>query len=88
MVQDNVDWHDHGRHIRWRNSRMLARNVEQRRQYVDKSAQFIDFPMERIVRDPMACVQEIYKHFDIELTEQTYQKMASRHYGLRCTPLA
>jgi len=34
MVEDNVDWHDHGRHIRWRTGRMLARNVEQRRQYV------------------------------------------------------
>ncbi len=55
---------------------MLARNVEQRRQYVDKSAQFIDLPMERIVRDPMACVEEVYKHFDIELTGQTYQKMS------------
>jgi len=76
MVEDNVDWHDHGRHIRWRTGRMLARNVEQRRQYVDKSAQFIDLPMERIVRDPMACVEEVYKHFDIELTGQTYQKMS------------
>jgi hypothetical protein len=76
MVQDNVDWHDHGRHIRWRNGRMLARNVEQRRQYADKSDQFIDFPMQRMVRDPMACVQEIYKHFDIELTDQTYRKMS------------
>jgi len=76
MVEDNVDWHDHGRHIRWRTARMLARNVEQRRQYVDKSAQFIDLPMERIVRDPMGCVEEVYKHFDIELTGQTYQKMS------------
>ena len=32
--------------------------------------------MERIVRDPMTCVQQIYKHFDIELTEQTYHKMS------------
>ncbi len=28
-----------------------------------------------LVRDPIACVQEIYKHFDIELTRQTHQKM-------------
>src|SRR6267154_1082364 len=75
MVEDDVDWHDHGRHIRWRTARMLARNVEQRRQYVDKSAQFVDLPMERIVRDPMGCVEEVYKQFDIELTGQTYQKM-------------
>jgi len=24
----------------------------------------------------MACVEEVYKHFDIELTGQTYQKMS------------
>jgi hypothetical protein len=32
--------------------------------------------MERIVRDPLACVQEIYEHFGIELTQQTHQKMS------------
>jgi hypothetical protein len=55
---------------------MLARNVEQRRQYADKSCQFIDFPIQRIVRDPITCAQEIYKHFDIELSDQTHQKMS------------
>jgi hypothetical protein len=44
MVQDNVDWHDHGRHMRWRTGRMLVRNVEQRRQYVDKSSPVHRFP--------------------------------------------
>lgn len=76
MVQDNVDWHDHGRHIRWRIGKMLARNVELRRQFADKPAQFIDFPMELIMRDPIACVQKIYAHFGIELTDETYRKMS------------
>jgi Sulfotransferase family len=76
MVQDNVDWQEHGRHIRWRIGKMLARNVELRRQFADKPAQFIDFPMELMVRDPIACVQKIYAHFGIELTDQTYQKMS------------
>ena len=68
MVQDGVDWHDHGRYIRWRTGGMLARNVELRRQFADRSAQFIDFSMDRMVRSPMACVKEIYDHFGIELT--------------------
>jgi Sulfotransferase family len=76
MVQDDVDWHDHGRHIRWRIGKMLARNVELRRQFADKPAQFIDFPMELIVRAPIACVQKLYAHFGIELTDQTHQKMS------------
>jgi hypothetical protein len=75
MVQDNVDWHDHGRHIVWRTSRMLARNVELRRQYADRRDQFIDFAMGRIVREPLPCVEEIYRHFDIELADATCQKM-------------
>ncbi|HUE33491.1 MAG TPA: sulfotransferase [Mycobacterium sp.] len=76
MVQDNVDWQEHGRHIRWRIGKMLARNAELRRQFADKPAQFIDFPVELMVRDPIACVQKIYAHFGIELTDQTYQKMS------------
>jgi hypothetical protein len=75
MVDDNVDWHDHGRYMRWRTGGMLERNVELRKQFAAKREQFIDFPMDRMVREPMACVAEIYAHFGIELTEQTRQKM-------------
>lgn len=75
MVDDNIDWHDHGRYMRWRTGKMLERNVELREQFAAKSDQFIDFPMDRMVREPMACIAEIYSHFDIELTEQTRQKM-------------
>lgn len=75
MVEDDVDWHDHGRHIRWRVSAMLARNVELRRQFADKSPQFIDFSMEQVARDPVGCVQKVYAHFGIELPETTHQKM-------------
>jgi hypothetical protein len=31
--------------------------------------------MDRMVGEPMACVEEIYSHFGIELTEQTRRKM-------------
>jgi hypothetical protein len=61
--------------MRWRTGRMLARNVELRRQYLDEPKRFIDFPMTRMVRDPMSCVQEIYEFFGIELTDQTHRKM-------------
>ena len=76
MVEDEVDWHDHGRYMRWRTGRMLARNVELRRQCLGKPTQFIDFPMDRMVRDPMSCVQEIYEYFGIAFSADTYRKMS------------
>ncbi|ORB66356.1 sulfotransferase [Mycolicibacterium tusciae] len=75
MAADDIDWHDHGRYMRWRTGKMLKRNVELREQFAEKSDQFIDFPMDRMVREPMTCVAEIYAHFGIELTEPTRQKM-------------
>jgi hypothetical protein len=76
MVEDNIDWHDHGRYMRWRTGRMLTRNVELRRQYANEPRRFIDFPMDRMVRDPISCVREIYQYFGIELTEETHRKMS------------
>lgn len=75
MAADDIDWHDHGRYMRWRTGKMLKRNVELREQFAEKSDQFIDFPMDRMVREPMTCVAEIYAHFGIELTEPIRQKM-------------
>jgi hypothetical protein len=75
MVDDDVDWHEHGRYMRWRTGKMLKRNVELREQFAERSTQFIDFPMDRMVRDPLACVAEIYAHFGIELTREARQKM-------------
>lgn len=76
MVEDDVDWHDHGRYMRWRTGRMLTRNVELRRQYAREPKRFIDFPMDRMVRNPMSCVQEIYEFFGIELTDEAHRKMS------------
>lgn len=75
-AQDDVDWHDHGRHMRWKTGQMLRRNVDLRLQLTDRAAQFIDFPMDRMVRDPMSCVQEIYNYFTIEMTDQTHRTMS------------
>ena len=75
MVEDKVDWLDHGRYMRWRTGRMLARNVELRKQYAHDPTRFIDFSMDRMVADPMSCVQEIYEFFGIELTEDAHRRM-------------
>ncbi len=31
--------------------------------------------MDRMVREPMSCVQEIYEFFGIELTDETHRRM-------------
>lgn len=75
-AQDDVDWHDHGRYMKWKTGLMLQRNVELRHRFADRAAQFIDFPMDRMVRDPISCVQEIYRHFGIEMTDQAHRNMS------------
>ncbi|WP_431234262.1 sulfotransferase family protein [Mycolicibacterium psychrotolerans] len=76
MAEDDPDWHDHGRFMRWRTTRMLERNVELRRQFAHLGDRFVDFPMQRMVSDPLSCVTEIYDHFGIELTESNRAKMS------------
>jgi hypothetical protein len=75
IVEDNPDWHDHGRHLTWRVGRMLDRNVELRQRYAHLSERFVDFPMQRMVRDPLTCVTEIYDSFNIDLPDETRGKM-------------
>ncbi|QEN16762.1 sulfotransferase family protein [Mycolicibacterium sp. ELW1] len=76
MTEDDPDWHDHGRFMCWRTTRMLERNVELRRQFQHLADRFVDFPMQRMVTDPLSCVTEIYQHFGIELTESNRAKMS------------
>ncbi|WP_286171562.1 sulfotransferase [Mycobacterium sp. BK086] len=75
MAVDDPDWHEHGRFMRWRTTRMLERNVELRRQYVDLADRFVDFPMRRMVSDPLACVEEIYDRFGIDLDDHNRATM-------------
>jgi hypothetical protein len=75
MAQDDVDWHLHGRNTAWGVSMMLARNVDLREQLRDRADQFIDFSMERMVREPLTCISEIYSKFGIELTDAVRQQM-------------
>ena len=59
----------------WRMSLLFDRNIELRRRYANLADQFIDFPMQRMVKEPLVCVAEIYQQFDIPLTEPMREKM-------------
>ncbi len=75
LTERDHDRHDLGRFLQERIWRMLERNVELRERFVDQSDRFIDFPMQRMVKDPVTCVSEIYDHFGIDLPPARRQKM-------------
>jgi hypothetical protein len=87
LVETDADWHDLGRHIVWRMGVLFDRNVELRRRYTDHSEQFIDFPMQRMVDEPLVCVGEIYDQFDMPLARNTQDRMEAfmngRHLAAR-----
>ena len=53
----------------------MRANVAQRKKHADKTAQFIDLPMETVVREPVACVEKIYGHFGLGLPEDVLAAM-------------
>jgi Sulfotransferase family len=85
LVEDHPDWHDLGRHIVWRMGVLLDRNVELRRRFSDHSEQFIDFPMRRMVDEPLACVTEIYQQFEIPFAHDTHVRMEEFMKGRNLT---
>jgi len=75
VVQDHVDLHELGQHELWRVGGLLNRNVELRRELAGRDDQFVDFPMRRMVTDPLSCVAEIYDRFGITLTREVQSAM-------------
>jgi hypothetical protein len=75
LVEDRPDWSDLGRHVLWRMSMLFDRNIELRQRHADRPEQFIDFPMQRMVEEPLACVAEVYQQFDIDLDARTRSRM-------------
>lgn len=64
-----------GRYVEWRIGRMLQRNVELRERLGDQPDRFVDLPMQQMVTDPLAGVEEIYDRFGIDLPGATRQRM-------------
>jgi hypothetical protein len=49
-------------------ARYLAIGMQARKKFTDRPQQFIDIYFEDLLDDPVACVQKIYSHFEMEWT--------------------
>ncbi|MBW2418253.1 MAG: sulfotransferase [Deltaproteobacteria bacterium] len=57
-------------------SRTLRTGIEQRELATTHANQFFDVHFPELLADPLACVQRIYEHFDLELTKEAEEEMA------------
>jgi hypothetical protein len=57
-------------------SRMLRRGMQQRDAAVGGAARFFDVHFRELLADPLACVERIYAHFGLELTQAARVRMA------------
>jgi hypothetical protein len=56
-------------------SNLLARATAARERLPRHAAQFVDVQFHEILRDPMAVVRRVYRHFDIALTDEAERRM-------------
>ncbi len=56
-------------------SHSLQNGLRARDAHPERAAQFFDLSFADILRDPLDCVARIYRHFDLELTEEAETKM-------------
>lgn len=59
-------------------STVLEQGMSARAAHPEREAQILDLPMEEIVRDPIACVERVYRYFDLELSAEARARM-ERH---------
>jgi hypothetical protein len=56
-------------------STLLAQGMHVRERHPERESQILDLPMREIVRDPIATVEKIYRHFGLELGEEARRRM-------------
>lgn len=56
-------------------SRLLAQGMRVRGERPEQAHQIFDLQFQEIVADPLACVERIYRHFDLELTPEARKRM-------------
>lgn len=65
IANQQLDW--------W--EKLLKSAVKQRKALESKSSQFFDLKMSETVQDPVGSVERIYRHFNLELTDEVKQRM-------------
>jgi hypothetical protein len=49
--------------------------MEARDRHPEREERILDLSMREVVSDPIACVEKIYRHFDLDLSEEARSRM-------------
>lgn len=75
VSSDDVDPARVGRQMLDVWSRLLAQGMEARARRPEREERILDLSMREIVGAPIACVERIYRHFDLELSDEARARM-------------
>ncbi|HEB88062.1 MAG TPA: sulfotransferase [Deltaproteobacteria bacterium] len=75
VASDEVDPARIGRQMIHVWSTLLEQGMEARARHPEREAQILDLSMREIVTDPIGCVERIYAHFDLSLSEEARRRM-------------
>jgi hypothetical protein len=75
VSSDDVDPRRVGRQMLHVWSTLLEQGMASRARHPEREERMLDVSMSEIVRDPIACVERIYRHFDLELSDEARDRM-------------
>jgi hypothetical protein len=75
VASDDVDPIRVGRQMIHVWSTLLEQGMEARARHPEREAQILDLSMREIVSDPIACVEKIYRYFEVELSPAARERM-------------
>ena len=75
VASDDVDPVELGRQQLKAWTTLLEQGMAARARHPERERQILDLSMGEIVRDPIACVERIYEHFDLELSDEARSRM-------------
>lgn len=56
-------------------SKLLEQGMAARERHPEREDRILDLPMREVVGDPIACVEKIYRHFDLDLSDEASSRM-------------
>ena len=75
VASDDVDPVRIGRHMIHVWSTLLEQGMEARARQPEREGQILDLSMREVVGDPIVCVEKIYRHFELELSQEARERM-------------
>jgi len=75
VSSDEVDASRVGRQMLEVWSRLLAQGMDARDRHPEREERILDLSMQAVVADPIACVERVYAHFDLPLSEVARDRM-------------